>query len=80
MTHYPGPWHVDTRAGTTSVKASDGEIICDNERYYPQPLNPENANLIAAAPDLLAAIKNSDDAHWTTAMRAAMAKAEGRTP
>lgn len=39
-----------------------------------------NAHLIAAAPDLYAAILNSDDAHLTTAMRAAMAKAEGRAP
>jgi hypothetical protein len=37
-----------------------------------------NARLIAAAPDLYAAIRNSDDAHWTTAMRAAMAKVEGK--
>jgi hypothetical protein len=38
-----------------------------------------NARLMAAAPDLLAAILNSDDAHWTPAMRAAIAKAIGRT-
>lgn len=38
-----------------------------------------NARLIAAAPDLYDAIRNSDDAHWTPAMRAAMAKAEGRS-
>jgi len=37
-----------------------------------------NARLIAAAPDLLAAILNSDDAHWTPAMRAAIAKATGQ--
>ena len=35
------------------------------------------ARLFAAAPDLKAAILNSDDAHWTSAMRAAIAKTEG---
>jgi hypothetical protein len=43
--------------------------------YY---TDKSNARLIAAAPDLYKAILNSDDAHWTTAMRAAMAKVEGR--
>ena len=36
-----------------------------------------HARLIAAAPDLLEAIFLSDDAHWTPAMRAAIAKATG---
>lgn len=35
-----------------------------------------NARLIAAAPDLYSAIKNSDDASWTPAMRAAIVKVE----
>jgi len=35
--------------------------------------------LVAAARDLYEAIRNSDDAHWTPAMRAAMAKAEGQS-
>lgn len=38
-----------------------------------------NARLIAAAPDLLDAILKSDDAHWTPAMRAAIARATGAT-
>jgi hypothetical protein len=42
--------------------------------YTPGP-SEANARLIAAAPDLLAAILNSDDAHWTPAMRAAIQKA-----
>jgi hypothetical protein len=36
-----------------------------------------NSRLISAAPDLYAAIANSDDAHWTPAMRAALKKARG---
>lgn len=40
----------------TAVVGSDGEVVCDNAHYYPQGLDPKNANLIAAAPDLLAAL------------------------
>lgn len=43
-------------------------------------LTKKAARLIAAAPDLLAAILNSDDAHWTPAMRAAVRKATEPRP
>ncbi len=63
MEHTPGPWKVirkDVEGATygepiKSVKivAPDGTIICDNEPYYPMELAEENADLIAAAPELL---------------------------
>jgi hypothetical protein len=72
--HSPAPWHASRR----SVYVNDirnrvvAEIPARAERVA-------NAHLIAAAPDLYSAIRNSDDAHWTPAMRTAMAKAEGRS-
>jgi hypothetical protein len=45
--------------------------------HYMGGMADANARLIAAAPDLLEAILNSDDAHWTPAMRAAITKATG---
>ncbi len=83
----PGPWEVErhdqddgsieyeiwnhsaehyTRIATVSDKNDDANARC-------------NAHVMAAAPELYAAILNSDDAHWTPAMRAALAKARGET-
>jgi len=39
------------------VRSDDGEIIADNEPYYPEPLDPKHAHLIAAAPSLLENLK-----------------------
>lgn len=55
-------WRVEEYENNVSersvrVVAADGEIIADNEPYYPQALNPKHAHLIAAAPDLLEAAK-----------------------
>ena len=70
--HTPGPWAIPKDDWWVYSKAT-GEMIC-------QDIATEaDCRLIAAAPDLYDAIRNSDDAHWTTAMRAAMAKVEGRT-
>ena len=93
--HTPGPWiwNDDFLVG------GDGSYVCDDGSAcgeYSRVLDPDspNARLIAAAPDLLAALKaalaiapvNADDEDdpeqseaWA-AVRAAIAKAEGRTP
>lgn len=77
----PTPWHYQERADryTHIVRGPNDEFICQLEQDA-SGVAEARARLFAAAPELLAAIKNSDDAHWTTAMRAAVAKAEGRTP
>jgi hypothetical protein len=62
----PHQWRI-----IASVHSDDGR----EEDGIPRFEMEANARLIAAAPDLLASILNSDDAHWTTAMRAAVAKA-----
>jgi hypothetical protein len=84
----PGPWTVKIvpcgKFKSANI-ATDGHraIACvwpiDWDVDYDPPVFPleANAHLIAAAPDLYAAISNSDDAHWTPAMRAALKKARG---
>lgn len=59
--HTPGPWKVvigEQNIGEplVSVESAGGDVICDNETYYPKALDPCNASLIAAAPDLLEAL------------------------
>jgi hypothetical protein len=79
--HTPGPWKVfwaKRRYAFIGIGTEDGEGItdpCFNLWRGDGEEAAANARLIAAAPDLLAAIMNSDDAHWTPAMRAAVKKA-----
>ena len=40
-----------------AVVDGDGEVVCDNAGYYPQPVSIENARLIAQAPTLLTTTK-----------------------
>jgi hypothetical protein len=63
----PGPWRVaqmdlhhrsESGSGIAVVDA-DGFTICDNQTYYPHPLDPANAHTIAAAPDLLEACREA---------------------
>lgn len=68
-THTPGPWAVDDRrakGGCLQVQAQHrgpGSSYCVAEvNFYEQPL--ENASLIAAAPDLLAALEVMTDIVW----------------
>ena len=70
--HTPGPWRLRTDGEQScgvedgplvEVVAEDGTVVCCNERYYPTAVEPCNARLIAAAPDMLAAlpsVANSD--------------------
>lgn len=91
MKHTPGPWTIeDINVLSIRAKGFCG-AICDV--HWPLSLpasHPEaeavrhaNANLIAAAPDLLAACKaalpaSKGEVRW--AIMAAIAKAKGETP
>jgi len=83
MSHTHGPWrvqflgpqeadliHKGTFAGISGGSGCPNHLDADDQSIW-----EANARLIAAAPDLLDAILKSDDAHWTPAMRAAIAKA-----
>lgn len=93
--HTPGPWEATTDIhGCPSVRNFDGFGVCSTYGKYESPEQKEaNANLIAAAPDMLEALKALDEAEfqgmftegqWTKEHQelfenahAAIAKAEG---
>jgi len=55
--HTPGPWYVDCQnesaaIGYRAIVDGDGYTVCN-----PSPMGQANARLIAAAPDLLAALE-----------------------
>jgi hypothetical protein len=94
MAHTPGPWTVTCDADDDNERPL--EIVVDNDwnRRIAFPAsdgNPDDARLIAAAPELLAALKavltvwhdatatRHDDAAAEAAALAAIAKAEGST-
>lgn len=58
--HSKGPWYVDNTAdGNTHIRDANGNSLMCDEQYYPWvPDNPADWELIAAAPDLLAALKD----------------------
>ena len=78
VAHTPGPWHQSHREMNdgnwrTTVHTTDGQTVCTLS-WYPRPpvdtnvgrvigtYREANALLIAAAPDLLAALKDMRDA------------------
>lgn len=82
--HTPGPWDVQPPfSGMPSrwlVTSADG-VVCDlGLNCGPQPAN---AQLIAAAPEMLAALKaiaaDASAYQWHGVVRALIAKAEGVT-
>ena len=80
--HTTGPWEWWTSNSWRRLRHSDRGVSTNVLYPFVQAdidVSTANMALIAAAPDLLAAILNSDDAHWTPAMHAAIAKATGRT-
>jgi hypothetical protein len=86
-THTPGPWRIDskTRFGDYTIAAGDSVKTCE---FIAKTQNEANAQLIAAAPDLLAALiaminRYGDKSEHpfcdaSISARAALAKAEGR--
>jgi hypothetical protein len=79
--------HVGTYDGTPTYYHRNDSIcecyVTDTDGGKIGTLEAEaNARLIAAAPDLLAALKHCviERSEWLTEARAAIAKAEGRTP
>lgn len=95
--HTPGPWNaVNNDAGTAlEIWDDDGQMIANVQPQDPPAVEHANARLIAAAPDLLAALRDilatsvarSDLGTIAPAprldtvvrARAAIAKAEGRS-
>lgn len=57
--HTPGPWHIDLQSpySPVCIKPYPGEVVCDIEGTGPEA--EANARLIAAAPDLLAAVHSA---------------------
>lgn len=90
MAHTPGPWIVephDPSARGHWFHDSDGEfvgLVVKRDEGGPE-MEMANANLVAAAPDLLAALKTAqlwldvDGRFDMQGINAAIAKAEGRT-
>lgn len=91
MAHTPGPWVID-RSIRTAINAGEKHVAMVN--FYKGPSmetsvsgneHEANVNLIAAAPDLLAALKvaqlwlDVDGRYDMQGVNAAIAKAEGRT-
>jgi hypothetical protein len=54
--HTPGPWHIGRRAGNPAIYAQDGAEVAQMLTVTNDDWR-DNARLIAAAPDLLAALK-----------------------
>jgi hypothetical protein len=86
-THTPGPWRIDskTRFGDYTIAAGESVKTCE---FIAKTQSDTNARLIAAAPDLLAALIEMLDAserpvneRWLLNVRsharAAISKAEG---
>ena len=84
--HTPGPWFTETLSpiGHCAIVDADGFTIAD-----PSPMGQDNARLIAAAPDMLEALRAMVDYfgqhpdvdngldETLTAARAAIARATG---
>lgn len=89
MKHTPGPWRVvvdDSASQVTGfpcIEADNYQVVGTEGMYDDIETDFANAHLIAAAPDLLEALKNllADnlmETPSTIAAYAAIAKAEGR--
>jgi hypothetical protein len=84
--HTPGPWLTDVDVSGWSVGTEDKFIAFTNGEHSDEDISPNeeaaNARLMAAAPDLLEALKRvcshgyRSSPDWDNA-RAAIAKAEG---
>lgn len=63
MTHTPGPWVVTPGDSVVAIHSEDGKRVAatNTQTYYQKYTETDmaNARLIAAAPDLLAALKDA---------------------
>lgn len=56
--HTPGPWHVGCGRASHIVYAADGYAVADAKTFHLKHESADaNARLIAAAPDMLAALE-----------------------
>lgn len=91
MAHTKGPWKAFTKNGVVAVmNANNKEIIHwsgFDASEFSDPTNEANAHLIAAAPELLEALKEAvhalkefeDCSSYMVQFDAAITKAEGRS-
>jgi hypothetical protein len=99
MSHTPGPWRVGRNGAVVADVPIPEMQGSDEVEYYgghlvAESITPSNAQLIAAAPDLLQACRDTMD-YWESTgfaeceegcdcivdqMRAALAKARGQPP
>ena len=88
MSHMSGPWRIDGLFDSevdVVILAADGCTVCVIAPFLEnwEPEEIANANLIVAAPELLAALKQTlhdvsyIQGQWQKDARAAIAKAEG---
>lgn len=96
--HTPGPWHIGTGKATQIIYGTDGYAVANAVTYHGRDTESdmvENARLIAAAPELLAALERLsercaaldqsathdgiENCNAMVAARAAIAKAKGET-
>lgn len=82
--HTPGPWSIAGSGYGLDVRCAAGNIVGMTRRFGQNPAEVEaNARLVAAAPDLLAALEYVMSAHGEQltdaleAARAAIAAAKG---
>lgn len=84
--HTPGPWHWIAGDESTHrelmIEPGENSILYHGSDW---PMKEANARLIAAAPELLAAVHAAVDgidstAPWAVKCRAAIAKATGEQP
>jgi len=77
--HTPGPWLAQGRyIGVKGHMSYIGECSDQNGNWTNEPMAVANAHLIAAAPELLEALKDMGARYGLTDLaRAAIAKAEG---
>lgn len=86
-THTPGPWRIQPTSMRGQYLVQGGDIQTGDE--FSLQFSEGNARLVAAAPDLLAQLKEgvrlyllagfADSGQWVTDARAAIAKAEGKS-
>lgn len=85
--HTEAPWHVESNDARTLIYGARGEVICDTSEQETEAEARANNRLIAAAPELLAALRviverwDSDeigqvDGEFIDDARIAIAKAE----